>query len=164
MALPPRRLEFAITARRASVHVELACFRSRKKITALQSGQASVTGCLAIVAGQRIPESLINTLVCQNEYLGTRQQRMFCFFESSDDRFTRDGRKSIEKIFERFSALQVVGERLDGHSRPAKHRSADKNVGIFDDNSHERIVSRAIVAGASRDRISNFIWRRGFRL
>jgi hypothetical protein len=37
---------------------------------------------------------------------------VFCFFESSDGRFTRDGRKSLQKVFECFSALQVVEQRL----------------------------------------------------
>ncbi len=81
--------------------------------------------------------------------LRTREQEVFCFFESSDGRFTRDGRKSLQKVFECFSALQVVEERLDGHSGSAKHGSSAKNVRIFDDDSHEIIVSRGIVAGAS---------------
>jgi hypothetical protein len=70
---------------------------------------------------------------------------VFCFFESSDGRFTRDGRKSLQKVFECFSALQVVEQRLDGHAGSTKHRSSAKNVRIFDDDSHEMIVSRANV-------------------
>ena len=69
---------------------------------------------------------------------------MFGFFKSSDGGLTRDGGKSIQKVFECFSALQVVEERLDGHARSAKHRSSAKNIRVFDDDSHERIVSRAI--------------------
>jgi hypothetical protein len=34
---------------------------------------------------------------------------------------------------------------LDGHAGSAKHRSSAKNVRIFDDDSHEMIVTRAIV-------------------
>ena len=106
-------------------------------------------GCLAVVAGQRVPESHIEPLVDQNAHLRTCEQKMFCFFESGDGRFTRDGRKSLQKVFECFSALQVVEERLEGHSGPAKHGSSAKNIRIFDDDPHEIIVSRAIVAGAS---------------
>jgi len=73
---------------------------------------------------------------------------VFCFFESGYGHFTRDGRKSLQKAFECFSALQVVEHRLDGHSGSAKHRSSGKNVRVFDDYSHEMIVSRAIGAGA----------------
>ena len=98
------------------------------------------------MAGQRIPESLIDAFIDQNAHLRTREQEMFCLFESGKSRFTRDGRKSLEKVFERFSAFQVVEECLDRDAGSAKHRSSAKNVGIFDDEVHERIVSRAIVA------------------
>jgi hypothetical protein len=75
-------------------------------------------------------------------HLRTREQEVFCFFESGDGRFTRDGRKSLKKLFERLSALQVVEERLDGDTGSTKHGSSPKNVRVFCDDSHERIVSR----------------------
>ncbi len=61
---------------------------------------------------------------------------MFCFFESGDGHFTPNGRKSLEKVFECFSAFQVVEEGLDGHAGSAKHRGSAKNIGIFDDKAH----------------------------
>ena len=89
------------------------------------------------------------SLIDQKAHLETCEQEVFCFFESGDGGFTRDGGKSLQKVFERFSALQVVEQRLEGHSRSAKHRSSAKNIGIFDDHSHATIVSRATaVAGA----------------
>src|SRR2546428_11620900 len=66
---------------------------------------------------------------------------MFCFFESSDSGFTRYGGKPLEKLFERLSSFQIVEESLDWHSRSTKHRSSAKNIPVFDDNSHETIVS-----------------------
>ncbi len=99
---------------RGEENVEFACFRSGKKVTILESGQSSVTGCLAIMTGQRVPESLIDTLVDQDAHLGTCEQEVFCFFERSDGRFTRDGGKTLQKVFECFSAFQVVEQRLDG--------------------------------------------------
>src|SRR5258708_23249262 len=72
---------------------------------------------------------------------------MFCFFESSDSGFTRYGGKPLEKLFECLSSFQIVEESLDWHSRSAKHRSSAKNIRIFDDNSHDRTVSRMIMAG-----------------
>ncbi|SRR5713101_3784129 len=66
---------------------------------------------------------------------------MFCFFESSDSGFTRYGGKPLEKLFERLSSFQIVEEGLDGHSRSTKHRSSAKNIPVFDDDSHETIVS-----------------------
>ncbi len=75
---------------------------------------------------------------------------MFCFFESSNGRFTRDGRKSLQKVFERFSTFQVVEERLDGYTGSAEHKSSPKNVRVFDDDAHEGIVSRGIEADAQR--------------
>jgi hypothetical protein len=44
-------------------NVEFASFRGCKKLAILQSGEPSVPRCLAIVAGQRAPKSLIDTLV-----------------------------------------------------------------------------------------------------
>ncbi len=105
-------------------------------------------GYLAIVTGQRVPESLIDTLVDQNAHLGTCEQKVFCFFESSDGRFTRDGGKSLQKVFECFSALEVIEKRLDGHSRSAKDGSSAENIRIFDDYAHKGIVTRAIVGRA----------------
>src|SRR5216684_7768176 len=90
------------------------------------------TGCLAIVTGQRVPESLIDALVDQNAHLRACEQEVFCFFKGSNGHFTRDGGESLQKVFECFSAFEVVEERLDGHARSAKHRSSAENVRIFD--------------------------------
>jgi hypothetical protein len=37
---------------------------------------------------------------------------------------------------------------LDGHPRSAKHRCSAENFGISNDDPHERIVSREVVADA----------------
>jgi hypothetical protein len=102
------------------------------------------------VIGKRVAESLIDTFFDQNAHLGTSKQEVFCFFESGDGHFTRDGRKSLQKVFECFSAFQVVEERLDGNAGSAKHRSSAKNLRVFDDDAHERIVPRRIGAGVGR--------------
>jgi hypothetical protein len=94
------------------------------------------------VSGKRVAESLIDTLVDQDAHLRASEQEVFCFFESRDGHFTRDSRKSLQKVFECFSAFQVVEERLDRHTGSAKHRSSAENVRVFDDDSHERIVPR----------------------
>lgn len=78
-------------------NVKFGCFRCCKKLTIHQSSQSSVAGCLAIVTGQRVPESLIDTFVDQNAHLGTCEQKVLCFFECSDGRITRDGRKPSRK-------------------------------------------------------------------
>ena len=70
---------------------------------------------------------------------------MLCFFECSDGRITRDGRKTLQKVFECFSPFQVIEQGLDRHSRAAKHRSSAKNVPIFDYDFHPMIVPRACV-------------------
>ena len=119
-----------------------------------------VTGCLAIVTGQRVPESLIDTLVDQNAHLGTCEQKVFCFFESSDGRFTRDGGKSLQKVFECFSALEVIDKRLDGHSRSAKDGSSAENIRIFDDYAHEGIVIHARLWGARGRQRGASGWRK----
>src|SRR5713101_3541717 len=64
------------------------------------------------------------------------------FLESSHDHLTRDDRKPLQKVFECFSTLQIVEQRLDRHARTAKHRSSTKNIRIFDNDSHALIVSR----------------------
>jgi len=73
---------------------------------------------------------------------------VFRFFESGDGRFSRDCGKSLEKIFESFSASEVIEKRLDGYARSAKNGSSAENTGIFCDDSHARVVSRAIVGHA----------------
>jgi DNA-binding transcriptional regulator/RsmH inhibitor MraZ len=45
--------------------------------------------------------------------LGTREQKVFCFLESGDSEIARDGRKSFQKVFERFSAFEVTEKSLD---------------------------------------------------
>jgi len=89
--------------------------------------------------------ALIDTFVDQNAHLGTCEQKVLCFFECSDGRITRDGRKTLQKVFECFSPFQVVEQRLDRHSRSAKHRSSTKNISIFDYDFHHMIVPRAWV-------------------
>ncbi len=84
----------------------------------------------------------LNGFVDQNAHLGAREQKLFCFFECSDGHLTRDGRKPLQKVFECFSALQIVEQRLDRHARTAKHRSSTKNIRIFDNDSHALMVSR----------------------
>jgi hypothetical protein len=103
------------------------------------------------VIGQRVPESLIDAFVDKNANLWTREQKVLSFFERSDGGFTRDGRKSLQKIFERFSSFQVVKQSLHRHSRSAEHRSSAENSRIFDDDFHRTIVPRAWVQ----------FWRRG---
>ncbi len=67
---------------------------------------------------------------------------MFCFFESRNGGLTRDRGKTLQKVFECLSPFQIIEESLDRNSRSAKHRSSAKNIRVFGDNSHERIVSR----------------------
>jgi hypothetical protein len=129
-------------------NVESGYFRSGKKVAILWSSKSRVAGGLAIVSGERVAESLIDTLVDQNAHLGASEQEVFCFFESGDGHFTRDGGKSLQKVFECFSAFQAVEERLERHTGSAKYRSSAENIRAFDDDSHERIVSRGIGAWA----------------
>jgi hypothetical protein len=70
---------------------------------------------------------------------------VFCFFEGSDGRFPRDGGKSLQKVFQCFSAFQVIEKRLDRHPSSAKYWSSAKNIPIFDDDFHGMIVARARV-------------------
>ena len=97
-------------------------------------------------------ESLIDTFVDQNAHLGTREQKLFCFLESSDGRLTRDSRESLQKIFEGFSTFQVVEKRLDGHSGSAKHRGSAKNLPVFDDDFHRLIIPRSFEPGRTPKR------------
>jgi hypothetical protein len=58
-------------------------------------------------------------LIGPNVYLGTCEQDVIDFFESADERLTRDGGKSLHKFFECFSARQAVEQNLDGRTRAA---------------------------------------------
>jgi hypothetical protein len=75
---------------------------------------------------------------------------VFCFLECGDSGFTRHGGKPHEKLFERLSALQIIEESLDWDSRSTKHRSSPKNIRVFGDHSHERIVSRRMKRSNTR--------------
>ena len=124
------------------------CFRRCEQFTILQASQSSETGGLAIVTDEKFPESLVDTFVDQNAHLRTCEQKLLRFFERSDGHFTRDGRKPLQKIFECFSTFQVVEHRLDRHASPPEHRSSPENVAIFNDDSHGKIVPRALAAQA----------------
>src|SRR5882762_2668212 len=82
--------------------------------------------------------------------LGTREWKVLCFLESGDNSITRDSGKPLEKFFECLSAFEIVKESLDGDSRSTEHRGSAKNVGVFDDNSHECIVSRQVEHPSTR--------------
>jgi hypothetical protein len=79
------------------------------------------TGGLAIVTWQMVPESLVDTFINQNAHLGACEEKLFRFFECSDCEFTRDCGKSIQKVFECFSAFEVIEKRLEGYARSAKN-------------------------------------------
>lgn len=130
--------------------IESCRFRCCEKIAIFQSGESGVTGCLAIVTGQIVSESLVDTFIDQNAHLGASEEKVFRFFESSDCGFARDGGKSFQKVFDSFSAFEVIEKRLDGNARSAKDGSSAEDFWIFDDDSHKRIVSRAI-AGHARE-------------
>jgi hypothetical protein len=80
-------------------------FRRCKKLAILASRQPRVTRSLALMAGQIVPESLIDTFVDQNAHLGTGEQTALRFFERGDGRFARDGRKALQEIFECFATF-----------------------------------------------------------
>jgi len=88
--------------------VNLRTLARNKKLIIRQTSQSSVAGRLAIVTGQRVPESLIDTLVDQNAHLVTCEQKVLCFFQCSDGRITRDGRKTLQKVFECFSLAALL--------------------------------------------------------
>jgi hypothetical protein len=75
---------------------------------------------------------------------------VFCFLECGDSGFTRHGGKPHEKLFECLSAFQIIEESLDWDSRSTKHRSSAKNIRVFGDDSHERIVSRRMKRANTR--------------
>ena len=122
-------------------NIKFGRFRRVKELAILPSSQPSITDCLAIVAAQQGPESLIDTFIDQNAHLGTSEQKLLSLFERCDRQFTRDGRESFQKIFQRFPALQVVEKRLRRHPRSTKHRRSAKNFRVFDNNPHQPIVA-----------------------
>jgi hypothetical protein len=67
---------------------------------------------------------------------------VLCFLESGDSSFTRHSGKTLKKVFECFSAFEIVKESLDGDSGSAEHGRAAKNIGVFNDNPHKGILSR----------------------
>jgi hypothetical protein len=86
-------------------------------------------------------ESLINAFVEQDAHLGAREQEAFGLFERGEGRFPRNGRKTFQKFFERFSTLYVVEQSLDGHPGAAEDGSSAEDVWILSNDFHEGIVS-----------------------
>jgi hypothetical protein len=64
---------------------------SREKPAILSSGSQP----LGHLTSATIPESFIDTFIDQNAHLWTCEQKLFRYFERSDGRFARDGRKSL---------------------------------------------------------------------
>jgi len=116
-------------------------FRRREKLAVLQSRQARVTSRSAVVTGQIIPEPLIDTFVDQNPHLRAGEQQFLRFFESGDRRLSCHGRKALEEVFECFAALQVVEQRLNRHTCPAKDGSPSEDVFVLNDDIHVVIVA-----------------------
>jgi hypothetical protein len=67
---------------------------------------------------------LFHKLADQNAHLGAREEKVFCFFESGDGRFARDGGESFQEVIDSFTAFEVIEKRLDGNTRPAKDGSS----------------------------------------
>jgi hypothetical protein len=75
--------------------------------------------------------------------LRARKQELFCFFQGSYSGFARDCGKSFQKVFECLSAFKVIEQDLDGHPSSSKDTCSAEKIGVFHDNSHEAMVSRA---------------------
>lgn len=60
------------------------------------------------MTAQIASESLIDTFVDQNTHLRAGEQKVLRLFESGDCRFTGDGGKALQEVFECLSAFQVV--------------------------------------------------------
>jgi hypothetical protein len=54
-------------------NVEFGCLCGLEEVAILKSCQSRVAGCLTIVTGQLIAESLIDTFVDQDAHLATRE-------------------------------------------------------------------------------------------
>jgi len=94
------------------------------------------------MAGKSVAETLVDAFVNENAHLRMREQQVLRFFEGGEGGFPRDGGKPLQKCFECFSAFEVVEERLDRHSRSAKHGSSAENLRVFYDDFHRRMVPR----------------------
>jgi hypothetical protein len=54
-------------------NVKFSCLCRLEKVAIPKSCQSGVAGCLAIVTGQRIAESLVDAFVDQDAHLGARE-------------------------------------------------------------------------------------------
>ena len=83
-------------------NIKLRGFRGRKKLAIPRSSQSGVTGCLAIMTGQGVPESLIDTLVDQNaRSQGRASKRSF----ASSSAATADSRETVGNPSRKFSSV-----------------------------------------------------------
>ena len=128
----------------------LSLYTQKHGGTLPQKYRRAITSGLAIMAGKSVAETLVDAFVNENAHLRMREQQVLRFFEGGEGGFPRDGGKPLQKCFECFSAFEVVEERLDRHSRSAKHGSSAENLRVFYDDFHARIVPRATQAEAER--------------
>jgi len=115
-------------------NVELGCFGGREKVAVFQSRQSGLTCRLAVVAGQMIPQALIQAFVNENAHSGPCEQSLFCFFQCGESQFARDSGKPGEEFFQCFPAFQVVEHRLDWHARAAEYGGSGEDFGVS--NNH----------------------------
>jgi hypothetical protein len=102
------------------------------------------------VSRQSVPKSLIHAFIDEDAHLGACEQQFFRFFKGGNGSFARNRGKPFQKVFQRLSAFQLVEQRLDGHSRPAKHRGPAENVRVSDDDTHGDILTRGNGLAARR--------------
>ncbi len=76
-------------------NIKFGRFRRAQKRAILQPSEPCVTGGLAIVIGQVVPESLIDAFIDQNAHLRACKEKLLRFFEGGDGQFTRNRRKPL---------------------------------------------------------------------
>jgi hypothetical protein len=67
---------------------------------------------------------------------GSRQRQSFGFLEGLDGQFAAYCGKSLQKVLQGFSALDIVEERLNRNARTPEDRRSVHDLGIDCQNTH----------------------------
>ena len=70
----------------------------------------------------------------QSSLRRSREHAFLCFFKERNDLLARDAWETLEEIFDRITAFEVINQVLDRDTRASKARCAAHDFGIdFDD-------------------------------
>ena len=109
-------------------HVELP-LGERQESAVFDGRPSHLRDGLNSMPGKFACQAPIHALVEERTFTsGSGQHPLLGFFEEGDDLLALDGGETIEEFVNRVPRLNVIKQRLDGHSRAGEHRRPAHHV------------------------------------